>query len=85
MRSFAPKIKQFVQSLISCCQSAYSILRGYTKKEFTHNKLYVSAGSGRENKVLVLVFIKKDLVHIVSAMHKSRIFDHTFDLLLTVV
>ena len=57
--SFTPKIKQFVESLISCCQCAYSCLSGYTKKEFTHNKLYVSAGSGRENKVLVLVFIKK--------------------------
>jgi len=59
MGSFTPKIKQFVQSLISCCQSAYTCLRGYIQKEFTHNKLYVSAGSGRENKVLVRVFIKK--------------------------
>jgi len=33
--SFTPHIKQFVQSLISCCQSAYSCLRGYTKDEFT--------------------------------------------------
>jgi len=53
------EIKQFLQSLISCCQSAYSCLRGYTKKEFTHNTLYVSVCSGRENKVIVLVFIKK--------------------------
>ena len=59
MRDVTPKIKQFVQSHISCCQSTYSCLRGYTKKEFTHNILYVSAGSHRENKELVLVFSKK--------------------------
>jgi len=47
-----------------------------------HNTLHVSAGSGRETKVLVPVFIVKDLVRIVSAMHNSRIFDHTFHLLL---
>ena len=60
MRDVTPKIKQFVQSHISCCQSTYSCLRGYTKKEFTHNKFvcyYYGAGSGRENKVLVLAFI----------------------------
>jgi len=46
--------------------------------------LNVSAGSFRETKVLVLVFIVKDLVRIVSVMHNShgRIFDHTFELLL---
>ena len=62
-----------------CCQSAYSRLRGYTKK-LTYNVLF-SAGSGRENKVFVLVFIKKDSVRIVSAIHNS-IFDHTLELLL---
>ena len=58
---------------------------GTQRKSLRITNLYVSAGSGRENKVLVLAFILKDLVRIVSAMHKSRIFDHTFDLLLTVV
>ena len=65
-----------------CCQSTYSHLRGYSKKELAHNILYLSAGSDRENKVRVLVFITKDLVRIVSTMHNSRIFDHTFELLL---
>jgi len=68
-----------------CCQSAYSCLRGYTKKEFVHDALYISAGSGKENKVFVLVFIKKTKkVHIFSAMHNSQMFDHTFELLLPV-
>ena len=57
-------------------------MRGHAKEEFAHNTFYVSAGSGRENKVLVLVFIVKDFVRIVSAIHNSRIFDHTFELLL---
>jgi len=49
---------------------------------FAHNTLYVSAGSGRENKVFVLVFIKINSVRIVSAMHNSRIFDYTVESLL---